>query len=80
MKINMRITHTVIKNSDVDKYLSVEQTNNLIDILQTICQGRKKDGKPTDNEYIICNMDEPYANEVLTVIRKAESEDNNEND
>lgn len=72
MKTN---THIVLKNKDIDKYLSVEQTNNLIDIIQTIGNGRENDGKKRDNSYYICNTDEPYADEVLKVILKAESEE-----
>ena len=65
-------THTVLKNEDIDKYLSTEQTNSLIDILQTIASGRDKDGKKIFNEYYVCNTDEPYAEEVLNVILKNE--------
>ena len=71
MKTN---THIVIKREDISKYLTDNQIKYLDAVLNTIADGRKKDGKKTDNSYYICNTDEPYANEVLEVILKAESE------
>lgn len=69
MKTN---THIVIKRDDIFKYLTDNQINYLDAILNTIADGRKKDGKNPYNSYYICNTDEPYANEVLEVIFKAE--------
>lgn len=71
MKTN---THIVIKREDILKYLTDNQIKYLDAVLNTIADGRKKDGKKTDNSYYICNTDEPYAHEVLAVILKAESE------
>lgn len=71
MKTN---THIVIKREDIFKYLTDNQIKYLDAVLNTIADGRKKDGKKTDNSYYICNTDEPYADEVLNVILKAESE------
>ena len=71
MKTN---THIVIKREDIHKYLTDNQIKYLYAILNTIADGRKKDGKKTDNSYYICNTDESYADEVLEVILKAESE------
>ncbi len=71
MKAN---THIVIKREDILKYLTDNQIKYLDAVLNTIADGRKKDGKKTNNSYYICNTDEPYANEVLEVILKAESE------
>ena len=67
-------THIVIKREDIFKYLTDNQIKNLDDVLNTIADGRKKDGKKPVNSYYICNKDEPYADEVLEVILKAESE------
>ncbi|MCR4849792.1 MAG: hypothetical protein K5870_00900 [Lachnospiraceae bacterium] len=69
MKTN---THIVIKREDILKYLTDNQIKYLDAVLNTITDGRKKDGKKTDNSYYICNTDEPYADEVLEVILKAE--------
>lgn len=72
MKTN---THIVIKREDILKYLTDNQIKYLDTVLNTIADGRKKDGKKTDNSYYICNTDESYADEVLGVILKAESEE-----
>ena len=72
MKTN---THIVIKREDILKYLTDNQIKDLDAVLNTIADGRKKDGKTPDNSYYICNTDEPYADEVLKVILKAESEE-----
>lgn len=72
MKAN---THIVIKREDVLKYLTDNQIRYLDAVLNTIADGRKKDGKKPNNSYYICNTDEPYADKVLEVILKAESED-----
>ena len=71
MKTN---THIVIKKEDIFKYLTDNQIKYLDAILDTITEGRKKDGKKPVNSYYICNTDEPYADEVLEVILKAEGE------
>lgn len=71
MKAN---THIVIKREDVLKYLTDNQIKYLDAVLTTIAGGRKKDGKKPNNSYYICNTDEPYADEVLEVILKAEGD------
>ena len=70
MKTN---THIVIKKEDL-KYLTANQIKYLDAVLNAVADGRKKDGKKPNNSYYICNTDEPYADEVLEVILKAESE------
>ncbi len=72
MKAN---THIVIKREDILKYLTDNQIKYLDAVLNTIADGRKKDGKKTENSYFICNTDEPYADEVLEIILKGESEE-----
>ena len=76
MNIKKTNTHIVIKREDVFKYLTDNQIKYLDAILNVIADGRKKDGKKTDNSYYICNTDELYADEVLEVILKTESEEN----
>ena len=67
-------THIVIKREDILKYLTNNQIKYFDAILNTIADGRKKDGKKTDNSYYVCNTDEPYANKVLKVILEGEHE------
>ena len=68
-------THIVIKREDIFKYLTDNQIKYLDAVLNTIADGRKKDGKKPDNSYYICNTDEPYADDVLAVILNAESDE-----
>ena len=75
MKTN---THIVIKREDALKYLTDNQIGYLDEILNVIAGGRKKDGKKAINSYYICNIDEPYANEVNKVILKGECEKSND--
>lgn len=54
---------------DATKYLSDEQKKNLEDICNTINTGRGFDKKP-ENEYMVINNDEPYAPEVVEILKK----------
>jgi len=63
----MTETHLVIKISDAERYLSPQEMGDLGFIADKICQGRKKAHLPT-HEYIVVNMDEPYADDVLTLV------------
>lgn len=65
-------THTVIKNYDVEKYLSDDQKEQLECILCTIGIGRVNDGKAGCNTYYICNTDEPYAENIYNAIKQGE--------
>lgn len=67
----IKITHTVIKNEDIGKYLNPLEKECLRKIVDKITDGRKKDGKK-ENRYVVCNTDEPYVTQVLDVIQKAE--------
>ena len=41
-------------------------------MLVRIYDGRKSENKNPVNRYYICNLDEPYADEVFRVIKKGE--------
>ena len=71
--------YLVIKMADVDQVaegrgllfdpftqMTVEQ------LLEAIRSEREVDGRPTDNKYIICNQDEPYAEKVWQTILEGE--------
>lgn len=69
----------VIKNSDIDKYLTGDEKESLSIALVAIANGRARDGKAPENTYLVCNTDEPYADKVLDIIldgedRKGKSE------
>lgn len=67
-------SHTVIKHEDLNKYLTGFEVGCLHHCLIQIYNGRIKDGKQGDNEYYICNKDEPYAQKVLDVILQGEDQ------
>jgi len=70
-----RDTHIVIKNEDVEKYLSPRQKRKLKRILNTINTGRVIDGKKI-NHYAVCNEDEPYYKKVMNIILEGETTKN----
>jgi len=39
-------------------------------ILKTIRFGRKEVGKKTDNKYLVINIDEDYAKDVIEILKK----------
>lgn len=65
-------THLVLKYEDIEKYCKVGDLNALDFILHKIKKGREKDGKPINNSYYICNVDEPYSDAVIKVITNGE--------
>ncbi len=59
----------VIKLDDIDKCLTTHQQESLGDLLRHIDENRKRDGKK-DNDYLVVNVDEPYAELVFNIMRK----------
>ncbi len=66
----MKMSHIVIKKDDLTKYLNSQEYNALSEVLCKINQGRSLDKRPTDHRYIILNMDEPFVDEVISVLEK----------
>jgi len=62
----------VIKNDDIKKYLTLPQRNQLLVLCAAIASGRHEDGKPMNNEYYVCNVDEPYADNIMLTIMEGE--------
>ena len=61
----------VIKTEDLFKYVpSIFKLAMLDNDLVDIAEGRAKDGKKPDNEYLVINLDEPYASEVIDVMKR----------
>lgn len=61
-----------MKIDDVKKYCSEESKRALDKVVLEISTGRIEDGKNPDNHYLIVNMDEPYVDEVKSIIEKHE--------
>lgn len=66
----MKKKFTIIKNDDVLQYLNNLDRKDLIRILEKIQKGRKRDCKNTDHTYLVVNLDEPYAEEVIEIMEK----------
>lgn len=62
---------TIIKDEDVEKYLTKTEKHIFLALKCKISENRKTDGKK-ENMYMVCNMDEPYAGQVLDIILKGE--------
>ena len=64
----------VLKVEDVLKATSASEGVVLEGITRKIESLRKKEGRNSDPKYYVVNQDEPYAEEVLNVIKKHEGE------
>jgi len=62
----------VISRKDIIDYFTWPEAVELSTLLKKIQRRRKEDGKAI-NSYIVCNQDEPYAEEVWQLILKGES-------
>jgi len=60
----------VLKNEDLNKYLNFEDELALHNVVQSVDAGRMLDGKVEDNHYLVINQDEPYAAEVIEIMKK----------
>ncbi|WP_313413157.1 hypothetical protein [Sedimentibacter sp.] len=60
---------TVLKNDDIAKYLSPLAKHRLQQLLDVIYRCRTNDNKLL-NTYLVINTDEPYADEVIEILKK----------
>lgn len=64
--------YTIINDRDVAKYVDSFTQNELAIALDSVCSqiehGRESDGKASFNNYIVVNVDEPYINDIVTVL------------
>lgn len=65
----MVITHTVIKNEDVEKHLTEMEKVQLLRLLNKVKAGRASEGKQAVNVYLIVNTDESYASDVVQILK-----------
>lgn len=61
---------TVLKNEDVEKYLNAKGKLSLNKITETISDGRSMDNKKPQNQYLVINVDEPYAYAVIEILKR----------
>ncbi len=62
-------THLVLKLSRIQEHLNAEELNEFVELLEVI-YNRTVEAGEKDHEYIVVNMDEPYAEEVVEVLKR----------
>lgn len=66
--------YTIIKERDVEKYLSIGEQQDLAIVLDrmlgNIEHGRENDGKKPFNSYVVINTDEPWIGEIVEVMKR----------
>lgn len=74
IKEGFKRRYTVINESDLEKYVLEpikEDFQNQFNLVAAwIEDGRMKDGKQPYNNYLVVNLDEPYANEVIEIMKR----------
>ena len=73
MKFKRYTKYEVMKLDDVEKYLNSDQKAILSGIVETIQEGRKRDGKVPCNSYVVVNEDQQYAEIVWKLIEAGET-------
>lgn len=69
--------YLVLKHEDIQKYTKTSEitgrnfaTSTLAKICERISSGRIKDGKNPYNQYLVINADEPYAPEIVEILKR----------
>ncbi|MGD6894306.1 hypothetical protein [Bacillus infantis] len=65
----MQMKFTVVKNDDIEKYLSKNDQEKLVDCLGQIKMSRALEGRG-NAKYLVINTDEPYADEVIEIMKR----------
>ncbi|QFG05733.1 hypothetical protein 035JT001_66 [Bacillus phage 035JT001] len=66
----MRGRFTVLKNQDIEEYLSSMDRRELLRMMNKIETRRKLSGRDSGHTYLVINTDEPYADQVIEIMRK----------
>lgn len=70
MKTLKRLTHIVVKTSDLNKYIDPMAMENFSAVVSRVASSRFYDEKVASPEYIVINTDEPYIDEIVEVLKK----------
>lgn len=70
MEFNVPVTHTVLKNDDIQRALSDTKQKQLCRILKEVRKFREFTARNPTPNYIVINADEPFAEEVAHILRK----------
>lgn len=65
---DMKLTHTVIKNEDVLDLPKGEEWMKLINNITDVINVNRMPRLP--NTYIVINTDEPYADEIIEILKR----------
>lgn len=65
----MKMKYTVLKNDDIHRYLDEKEKIELVASTSAIQQLRAIEGKK-ENTYLVINTDEPYADEVIEIMKR----------
>ncbi|MGN8227361.1 hypothetical protein [Paenibacillus polymyxa] len=65
----IKVRFTVIKNEDAEKYLDDRDKSELSRILWKIQELRHLNGKPALNTYLVVNIDETYAADIVHIMQ-----------
>lgn len=68
----MKLKYVVINNNDAEEYLNDVGKQKLRKTLEYIGAMREQEGKPRYNNYLVVNIDEPYAGQVADLIEAEE--------
>lgn len=60
---------TVIKNDDLNKYVGCNGLTAIEAVEDIIKSNRILDGRKVNNQYIVINVDEPYADKVIDLMK-----------
>ena len=66
----MKITHTVFKNSDIVAACSPARIKTIELIASDVGNYRFNTGRVPNPNYIVINMDEPYIDEIIAVLKQ----------
>jgi hypothetical protein len=69
LRIGVPQKFCVLKIADLEKALNNKELEALEGIIGKIKTFRNQVGKSTQNEYLVINTDEPYAPEVIEILK-----------
>ncbi|WP_311078028.1 hypothetical protein [Paenibacillus polymyxa] len=65
----MQVKFTVLNNEDINIYLDEREKSDLSRILWKVQELRLLDGKRPLNTYLVVNTDEPYAADIVCIMK-----------
>ncbi len=60
----------VVKEEDISRYLNLTKAKEFGFCLDVISNGRREEGENPDNKYLVINVDEPYAPEIVEILKR----------